>query len=37
MIYVFEGEHRGHALVICDLGEVESYKKVEPRLLNVSQ
>ena len=37
MIYVFEGEHRGHALVTCDLGEVDSYKKVEPRLLNVSQ
>ena len=34
MIFVFEGKHRGHAMVTCDLDEVESYKKVIPKLLN---
>ncbi|MFX1274554.1 MAG: hypothetical protein ACFFBP_10665 [Promethearchaeota archaeon] len=34
MIYVFEGNHRGHALITCDLDEVESYKKVVPQLLH---
>lgn len=33
MIYVFEGEHRGHALVTCDLDEIESYTEVKPQLL----
>ncbi|MBN1803290.1 MAG: hypothetical protein JW891_17395 [Candidatus Lokiarchaeota archaeon] len=32
-IYMFEGQHRGHALITCDLSEVESYTKVTPQLL----
>jgi len=33
LLHEFEGQHRSHALVTCDLDEVSDYKEVVPRLL----